>query len=130
MPERCDYCGRRMDRPGSARCKSPHPPPHLSQTIVRAIEDELGDRRLGWEGLNDDTLDEVRDRLAVVVKGLVAAAQVHRNRELAGLLSEIADIARRIGVAANAEWVREQLEEIVNRYERWREIRFQREGES
>jgi hypothetical protein len=61
-----------MDRPGGTTCENPHPKPDLAQTIVAAIEEELGDRRLGWDDVDYETLDELRDRLASLVRGLIS----------------------------------------------------------
>ena len=67
--ERCDHCGRRLDRPTwDEECPSRHAPAKLADVIVRGIERELDDRRgMGWDYLDADVLDEVRDALTEVV---------------------------------------------------------------
>lgn len=71
---RCDYCGRPMDRPGTGYCDSAHPRPDLAQSIVAVVERELDDRRLGWGDIDDEIADEVRDRLASLVRGMLPGA--------------------------------------------------------
>ena len=56
-----------------------------------------------------------------------ATEQACRERDAAAamaadygpLLSEIDDIAKRIGIAATPEWCRSKLEELVSRHRRW-----------
>ena len=64
---RCGYCGRRFDRP-SFGCPpgvggEDHAQGTLADRIVDAVEAELNDRRLGWDSLDDDTRDELRETL-------------------------------------------------------------------
>jgi len=67
--ERCVYCEGRWDRPGLYDCKDGrHPPPTLAQRIVADIESELGNRRLGWGGIEAEVADELRDRLDEIVR--------------------------------------------------------------
>ena len=61
MTDRCDYCGRRKDRPGFG-CELDHPIPNVYQRCVAAIEADIRDRRwLGVDDLNDESLDHTRD---------------------------------------------------------------------
>lgn len=48
-------------------------------------------------------------------------SQIRRevNRERMAIASQIADIARRIGPAAKPEWVKDQLDQLVNELDRW-----------
>ena len=72
MAERCDYCNRPMDRPGTGYCDNSHPKPDLAQSIVAVISRELDDRRgLGWTDLDDELVDEINDRLASLVRGML-----------------------------------------------------------
>ena len=70
--DRCEYCGRRNDRPGSGCDGSePHTEPDLSQKIVEYIETDLTDRKglkQVWWGCDEDTLDEIRDEWARLVR--------------------------------------------------------------
>lgn len=67
MTDRCDYCGRRRDRPGFA-CDMQHPQPDFYQRSVAAIEADLNDRRgLHLNGVDDELQDEIRDRWAELI---------------------------------------------------------------
>lgn len=49
-----------------------HAEPDLAQRVVAAVEQDLSDRRglkREWERTDPDTLDEVRDRWAELVRG-------------------------------------------------------------
>jgi hypothetical protein len=48
-----------------------------------------------------------------------SVAAERMRAEYAGMVSEVADIARRIGPAAMPEWIRGKLDEIVSRHRRW-----------
>ena len=69
--ERCDYCGRRFDRP-SENCtyKDKHSAPDLAQAIVELIETDLRGRKgLGneFEQIDRDIQEEIRDEWAVLI---------------------------------------------------------------
>ena len=65
---RCDYCGRRFDRPSFARCGDKHPQPTIAQRIAEDVESEIGARRgMNWGNLDDEILNELRDDLAHVI---------------------------------------------------------------
>lgn len=70
MTKRCDYCQRRLDRPGSLLCQNlRHPAPTLAQRIANAIEHDLNDRRgLGIDTLNNDIQDEIFDAWAALIE--------------------------------------------------------------
>jgi len=66
--ERCEYCGRRQDRPG-ANCPYLHRRPDVAEQIVQQIEGDLNDRRgCHIDQVDADTLDEIRDRWAEIVR--------------------------------------------------------------
>ncbi len=65
----CENCDGRTNRPGLHGCEDPvHPRPRLSQAIVWAVEAELSSRKhMGWDSLDRDVADELRDKLTNVV---------------------------------------------------------------
>jgi hypothetical protein len=67
---RCDYCGRRFDRPGFyPDCEKAHPAPDLAQAIAELIEMDLANRRgCGISGIDPDIQDEIRDTWAELVR--------------------------------------------------------------
>lgn len=68
MSDRCDYCGRRFDRP-SPHCENKHAKPTLAQLIALDIENDLSDRS-GLdviESLDADIQDEIRDKWAILI---------------------------------------------------------------
>jgi hypothetical protein len=77
--ERCDYCGRRWDRPGCSGCPPGHAVPDLAQSLVRLIEDDLTDRRGlrgQWEMLDDEIRDEIRDEWARLIRQGIAEQEL------------------------------------------------------
>ena len=72
MEERCEHCGVLLSRPGLFRCKkAAHPAPDLAQRIVAEIERDLRDRRglrSEWEAIDDEILDEIRDKWAALIR--------------------------------------------------------------
>ena len=67
---RCDYCGCRMDRVGWYSCPQRHPRGSFFERAVRAIEMDLTDRgglKNVWGDIDDETLDEIRDRWAEIM---------------------------------------------------------------
>jgi len=60
--ERCEDCGRRLDRPPYWDCDGPHAKPNLAQRIVDAIEDDLNSRcGMSFAGIDDEIQDQIRD---------------------------------------------------------------------
>jgi hypothetical protein len=77
MDDRCDDCGGRFNRPGRWKCTGPHAVPDLAQQIVSVIDDELNSRRgLGWGDLDYETIDELEDKLASLVRARLADVEV------------------------------------------------------
>ena len=78
MTERCDGCGRLLDRPTGEHCPrlSEHPTPDLAQRIVETVENNLRDRRgisQEWDAVDDETQDEIRDTLVALVRAELGA---------------------------------------------------------
>ena len=71
--QRCEECGRRFDRPGFwSRCADRHPAPDLAQKIVEDIECAIHQRKgIGWEMLDSEIIDEIRDDLTAVVRARI-----------------------------------------------------------
>ncbi len=72
-PARCEECGCRYDRPSRFDCKG-HPAPSPELRAAFAVGHELGDRRLGWDSLDDELRDEIDDALAARI-----AAALHEG---------------------------------------------------
>ena len=94
MNDRCDYCEGPWDRPGRDDCDDErHATPTLAQQIVAKIEWELHSRRnVGWQGVDEDIADQIRDKLAEIVGGYLAKAvelSPADVREVLGRLNEL-----------------------------------------
>jgi hypothetical protein len=76
MTERCDYCLRRLDRPGMLLCPMvEHPRPTFAQRIVNAIEHDLNSRRgLGIDTLDNDAQDAILDTWTALIEDEIARA--------------------------------------------------------
>lgn len=75
--ERCDDCGRRLDRPGHRFCRGdrPHAEPTLAQSIVEGVESELNGRHgMGFDDIDPDIQDDIRDRLAEIIEAKLKEA--------------------------------------------------------
>lgn len=70
MPDRCELCGRRFDRPGFYdECKASHSKPDLAERIANAIEQDVNDRRgLKWDGIDDERCDTIRDEWVRLIR--------------------------------------------------------------
>lgn len=77
MPENCEDCGGRFDRPGLFGCESDnHAKPDLAQLIVAAIESDLRDRRglkQKFEQIDDETQYEIRDTWAKLIREILVS---------------------------------------------------------
>ena len=73
MTVRCGECGGRIDRPGLSNCDvKEHRTPTVGEAIIRAVENELSNRKgMSWGGIDDEILDELRDKLAVIADDLI-----------------------------------------------------------
>jgi hypothetical protein len=68
--ERCEVCGRRLDRPSfDAECESRHGGWSVAAEVVEAVEREIHSRKgIGYRHLDDDLVDEIRDAMTDAVR--------------------------------------------------------------
>lgn len=87
--ERCEYCGRRFDRPSFYEpCADKHPKPDEAQILVEKISDEIHSRKgIGWDFLDSEIVDEIRDDLANTIRCGVEGLVTRAVRKSMGLAS-------------------------------------------
>ena len=76
----CDDCGGLLNKVGLFGCNKKHPKPNFVQCIVRAIEDDLNDRRgMKLSQLDDDIAYEIKDKWEKMITKLLRK----RDKEIA-----------------------------------------------
>ena len=69
----CHKCGGDLSRWGLFGCDVGHPLPTLAQRIVRAIEDDLNDRRgFHLDSLDDETRNSIVDKWEKLIEAELA----------------------------------------------------------
>lgn len=68
----CDDCGGLLNKVGLFGCNKKHPKPNFAQRIVRAIEDDLNDRRgMKLSQLDDDVAYEIKGKWEKIITKLL-----------------------------------------------------------